>query len=46
MNNIKTKLIHWLGGVTKGEHVSWSGMSEKEKAEFFKRKPFKIVSYE
>lgn len=46
MVDVKTKLIHWLGGVTKNEHIFGSSMSEKEKAEFFKRKPFKIVSYE
>ena len=46
MVDVKTKLIHWLGGVTKGEHISWSSMSEKEKAEFFKHKPFKIANYE
>ena len=28
------------------EYISWNNMSEEEKAEFFKHKPFKIVNYE
>lgn len=28
------------------EYISWSDMSEEEKAEFFKSNPFKIKNYE
>lgn len=32
--------------INKEEYISWSNMSEKEKAEFFKSNPFKIKKHE
>lgn len=32
--------------MSKEEWISWSDMSEKEKAEFFKSNPFKIKKHE
>lgn len=32
--------------MSKKGYISWSDMSEEEKAEFFKSNPFKIKNYE